>query len=265
MTAPTRAELIAHVAATRIAGDVATARASNLANIDKMLARDDDYWFGVELAHEWTAAEVLDVMARRVGIDPDPTRTTGTDRIDPERCVDALDEAAELIARTARDRGRVLLATGHPTGLLETYMTLARALAAAGCEIVTPLAERQVTVPPGLSRRIRYLGGVATIGTGGDLLHTHAPEPMLAILEAQPRPADLVVADHGWAGAAGARGLEVVGFADTNDPALFVAAEQKDVAVVVPLDDNVAPVHYEPLAAYLTRGWGEMSAPPDLG
>ena len=58
--------------------------------------------------------------------------------------------------------------------------------------------------PASVRRRIRYVGGVATIGTGGDLLHTHAPEPMQALLDAADEPApDLVVADHGWAGAAG--------------------------------------------------------------
>ena len=97
---------------------------------------------------------------------------------------------------------------------------------------------------------------MATTGTGGDLLHTHSPEPMQALLAAAgDRPlADLVVADHGWAGAAGQAGLPVVGFADTNDPALFLAAAEGGVDVVVPLDDNVAPADYAPVAAYLLRG-----------
>jgi hypothetical protein len=42
-----------------------------------------------------------------------------------------------------------------------------------------------------------------------------------------------------------------VGFADSNDPALFVGEAEGDVAVCVPLDDNVAPTLYAPMTAYL--------------
>jgi hypothetical protein len=59
------------------------------------------------------------------------------------------------------------------------------------------------------------------------------------------------MADHGFAGAAGRAGIPVVGFADSNDPALFVGEAEGDVAVCVPLDDNVLPQLYEPMTAYL--------------
>jgi hypothetical protein len=71
-------------------------------------------------------------------------------------------------------------------------------------------------------------------------------------LRVGPRP-DLVIADHGWAGTAGQAGITTIGLADTNDPAMFVGAEEGKVAVAVPLDDNVPPVAYEPLAAYVLR------------
>ena len=250
-----RDELRAHLVRHRIAGEVATPRASNVGNVHKMLARDPDYWFGVELDHDWTYEDVVAAVAERAGIDADHTRESGADVIDPDRCLDALDAAAARIAEVAAAQGPVLLATGHPTGLLECYMSVATALSAAGCPVLTPAAESWVGVQ-GTQRRIRYVGGVATIGTGGDLLHTHAPEPMMRILgelaRTDERPA-LVVADHGWAGAAGQAGLPTVGFADTNDPALFVAAAQGRLDVVVPLDDNVAPAAYVPLTAYLLR------------
>ena len=256
MTAPSRGELREHLVRHRIAGDVGTPRASNVGNVRKMLDRDPDYWFGVELDHPWTYEDVVSTMAERVGIDDDHARESGPDVIDPDLCLDALDEMADRIARVAAERGPVLLATGHPTGLLELYMTVATVLSAAGCAVLTPAAESWVGVQ-GAQRRIRYVGGVATIGTGGDLLHTHASEPMARILRELSGTADrpaLVIADHGWAGAAGQAGLPTVGFADTNDPALFVAAAEGKVEVVVPLDDNVAPASYVPLTAYLLRG-----------
>ena len=243
-----RPELIRHLVASRVAGDVATSRESNVGNIDKMLRRDWDYHFGLELDRPWTADEVLAVMAKRVGIDPDPARRTGADRIDPDLTVDALEAAADLLARAAADQAPVFVATGHPTGVLSLHLAVAAALAAAGC--------RLLGVPDGLPiagrGRLRSLGGVAMLSNGADFLHTHAAEPMQQLLAAwgADRPA-LVLADHGWAGAAGQAGLTVVGLADSNDPALFVGAEEGKVAVAVPLDDNVAPDLYGPLAAAL--------------
>ncbi len=62
---------------------------------------------------------------------------------------------------------------------------------------------------------------------------------------------DLAIADHGWAGAAGQAGIDTVGFADCNDPALFAGAAEGKIDVVVPLDDGVSPHHYAPLTAYI--------------
>jgi hypothetical protein len=77
---------------------------------------------------------------------------------------------------------------------------------------------------------------------------------MLAALERDGESApDLVVADHGYAGAAGAAGIPSVGFADCNDPALFVGEAEGSIEVTVPLDDNVAPHLYAPLSAYLVE------------
>jgi Phosphatase len=247
-----RAELTEHLVAHRIAGDVATSRASNLANIEKMLARAPEYWFGLELSRQWSFEDVLKVLVARVGIDPDPSRTTGADRIDPELVVDALDAAGESLARVIRARGRVVLGTGHPTGLLTLHLPLARRLVAAGCEVLT-VADGDWVEVLGDRRRIRYVEGVATVGTGGDLMHTHSPEPMQHVLAMLQAPPDLVIADHGWAGAAAEAGIPTIGFADTNDPALFVGAEEGKVAVAVPLDDNVLPSAYGPVATYLLR------------
>ena len=86
----------------------------------------------------------------------------------------------------------------------------------------------------------------------GAFVHTHdaAPmEQMLAELGAA-RP-DLVIADHGWAGAAGEAGVPTVAFADSNDPALFVGEAEGKIDVVVPLDDNVLPRYYTPLTERL--------------
>ena len=72
------------------------------------------------------------------------------------------------------------------------------------------------------------------VSTRGELNHTHSPRPMEAMLAdlaaTGAEPPDLVVADHGWAGAAGQAGITSVGFADSNDPALFVGEHEGKVA-----------------------------------
>ena len=252
MNVPTRDELVRHLVETRIAGDVATSRTSNVANISKMLDRRWDYWFGLELDREWTVPEVLEVLARRVGMDPDAGRSHGADRIDPHLVVEAVDVAAELLADAVERGARVVVATGHPTGVLSLHLEVVARLRAAGCEVLTPAADARVSADHlATGARIRYLGGVAMLSNGADLLHTHAPEPMQTVLAAA-RP-DLVLADHGWAGAAAQAGIPTIGLADTNDPAMFIGAEEGKVACAVPLDDNVPPDAYLPLAAYLLR------------
>ena len=248
-----RAELIRHLEQTRIAGDVNTPRESNIANITKMLDRQWDYHFGLTFDRDWAPADVLKVLADRVGMDPDIQRVDGADRIDPERTLETLDAAATLLADAAAGGARVVVATGHPTGVLSLHLLAAERLAAAGAEVLTP-ADGCVVHAEHLHPRahIRYLGRVAMLSNGADFLHTHAAEPMQALLGDGPRP-DLVLADHGWAGAAAEAGIPTIGLADTNDPAMFVGAEEGKVAVAVPLDDNVAPSRYIPLADHLLR------------
>lgn len=253
---PSRAELRDHLVASRIAGDVATPRESNVRNAGLMCDRAPDYHFGLELDRAWTRDEVVALMAERVGINADPAYTAGADTIDPDLTIDRLDAMRERLARAARDRQRVLLATGHPTGLLGVHAHVAQALGAAGCDVV--LAGDGVrTSVQGRPVEVRHVLGVAVVRNGGELLHTHAPDPMRAVLaSANGNRPDLVVADHGWAGAAGQAGIDTMGFADSNDPALFVGEAEGKVAVVVPLDDNVLPSLYAPLTAWLLRGIG---------
>jgi hypothetical protein len=260
---PTRAQLRAHLVDTRIAGDVATSREENLRKYAMFASRVPDAMFGLRPGGEWGFAEVLDLMAARVGVSPDPTYQRGPDRIDPDRTIDGLDRLAAHVATAARPGARVLVATGHPAGLLPVHLALAGGLRAAGARLLTPAAgfgyrtgsgSRQVT------RHIRYVHDVAVVSTRGELNHTHSPLPMEAMLtalsDAAQHPPDLVLADHGWAGAAGQAGVASVGFADSNDPALFVGEAEGAVAVSVPLDDNVEPHLYGPLTAYLLDAAG---------
>jgi len=256
---PTRAALRGHLVRSRIAGDVATTRQNNLENFGRMAAREPNYLFGLEPVGRWSFDDVLAVMAQRCGVSPDPEHRSGQDTIDPDLTLNRLDAMAERIALAASRRERVLVATGHPHGLRSVHDAMAAVLRDAGCSSLAPAAgwRHPAGTPYGSDDHvIKYIdSGVAVMSSKLALHHTHSPEPMRAILAAlaaagEPPP-DLVVADHGWAGAAGQAGVDAVGFADCNDPALFVGEAEGTVAVCVPLDDNVAPHLYEPMIAYL--------------
>jgi hypothetical protein len=262
-TAPTRDQLQAYLVRSRIAGDVATPRENNLEKYAMLAARVPAAMFGLEPRGRWSEADVLELMAAVVGVSPDPAYGHGPDRIDPELTVDALDRMAAQLKSAAREGARVVVATGHPAGLLPVHRAVAAALEGAGAEVLSPAAgHRYVSTTRGrrVTRELRYLDGVAVVSTRGDLSHTHSPRPMRAILHALDSagedPPDLVVGDHGWAGAAGQAGVTSVGFADCNDPALFVGEAEGAVAVAVPLDDNVAPHLYRPMTEYLLAAAG---------
>ncbi|MBA2561188.1 MAG: phosphatase [Propionibacteriales bacterium] len=262
MTTPCRTllreELRTHLVVSRIAGDVATSRENNLANFTRMSRRDPMYLFGLRPSGVWTPADVLALMAERCGVSPDPGHTHGQDTIDPDRTIERLEAMADRLRQAAQRCERVFVATGHPVGLRPTHTAVAVALAEAGCTVLTPASGWRLPDDTSLAAagEIGYLDNVgALIGPGGVPRHTHSPRLMQAVLahlqaEGEPPP-DLVVADHGWAGAAGQAGVDAVGFADCNDPALFVGEAEGRVLVSVPLDDNVDPTLYAPVTRFL--------------
>jgi len=261
-TAPTDAQLRAHLLAARIAGDVATPREENLRNFGRMVEGRSLYDFGLVPLHDWSVPEVLAVMAELCGVSADPAHVEGQDTIDVDLTIGALRRWRDRLAEAARRRERVVVATGHPTGILVVHLEVVRALRTAGCEVLVPDLSgwrwpwpETTSWTAGRPRNVRFVNGVAVLASGGELLHTHAPEPMRALLAALDTPPDLVVADHGWAGTAAEAGIDTLGMADCNDPALFVAEAEGKPLVTVPLDDNVRPELYDPLTAWLLAGW----------
>lgn len=255
---PSRAELHRHLVASGIAGEVATPRDNNLQHYELLADRARHYLFGMEFGGTWTASDVLALMVKKAGVDPDANHVTGVDTIDPDRTISALETMAGRLRKAAVAGEDVLLATGHPAALLPVYIELARALDERGCAVRRPAAGWSYVTDTQYGRQeraIRYICGVAALSSGGALHHTHSPRPMREMLryveqfgETMP---GLVIGDHGWAGAAGQAGLDVVGFADSNDPALFIGEAEGKIRAAVPLDDNVDPGHYAPLTAYL--------------
>ncbi|MET9671119.1 phosphatase [Streptomyces sp. NPDC006475] len=257
--------LRAHLLAARLAGAVATSREASLRSYRLFAARDPRATLGLLPERDWSERELIALMADRCGVSDDPACVDGPDVIDPERTLTALAAFAERLGAVAARGGAVLLGTGHPHRLLGFYAGLADALSAAGCVVLTPAQGRCVDITTRFGVRthnLEYVRGVAMVreadvrGAGSETgAHTHSPLPVRVALEGVaegrgPLP-DLVVGDHGWVCGAGQLGIDAIGLADTDDPALFVGEAEGQVSVVVPLDDAVRSDYYLPLTRYV--------------
>jgi hypothetical protein len=207
---------------------------NNLYKIGLLLEHDGANTFGMEdLLTDVGFEEAYEAVAHQIGNPPDKEENPGRGCIDPARTAASLVEAGERIEGVARASGRFVFATGHPGALVLYYLGLARWTEELGGEVVT--AETRGRYQRGVS--LDWAGPVGTLGDGASLFHTHDPEPMRDVL-GQAGRVDLVVADHGFAGAAISAGVPTVVVMDTNDPAFAVVAARGADVTVVPMDDN---------------------------
>jgi Phosphatase len=207
---------------------------NNLYKIGLLLEGDDDHTFGMEeLLEDLGFEEAYDAVARQTGHPPDKEETSGRGCIHPARTAAGLVEAGERIRTVAETGGRFVFTTGHPGALLSYYLDVARWVEELDGEI---LAARPRERYKGNSF-LDWVGPVGTLGDGASLLHTHGADPMRDLLR-ELDAVDLVVADHGFAGAAIAAGIPTVAVMDTNDPALAVVDLRGADLTVVPMDDN---------------------------
>ncbi|MEU8841342.1 phosphatase [Streptomyces roseus] len=259
------AALRAHLLAARLAGPVATSREESLRSYRLFAARDPRVLLGLDPEWGWGEGDLLRLMAVKCGVSADPAHVNGPDAIDPELTLAGLEAFAERLREAAGARSPVLFGTGHPHRLLGFYASLARALSAVGCVVLTPAQGVSVDMATrfGVRRHsIDYVRGVALVREPGARpagsatgVHTHSPLPVRialgALAEAGGPLPELVVGDHGWVCGAGQLGVEAIGLADTDDPALFVGEAEGRVAVAVPLDDAVHADYYRPLIRYV--------------
>jgi histidinol phosphate phosphatase hisN-like protein len=237
-------ELVDAMLEARCAGPACSHDRPNvLWKIGKLVDGEPDSQFGLSGLTAFTGEDVLEMVAAEAGFEPEPTRRDGEVPIDPWRVLAACDLAGRRLALAAKRRERVVLATGHPAGLILLYLAVGRLLQENGAELLR-LAGGFNWRETGRHREIRYLHGVAVLTDRAGTLHTHGAGPMQVMLE-EGRP-DLVFADHGFAGAAIEAGIDTISIADVNDPALVVAKHQGRSEVVIVMDDNVQPEGYWP-------------------
>jgi hypothetical protein len=258
---PSRDELRDHLVATRIAGSVQTQVSDVLRKAQYVADGDPDHSFGLSGLDRYSFEDVYGQITAQFGWTHQPERDApdGPTWIDPELVLAELDRAAERITIAGREGQRVLLASGHPTGIMSLWQQVGLVLALAGAKPLR-IADGQRVIPPGHDfdtpyRRVRYILNVAVLSSSANLYHTHSSKPMELVLDQDGEDIDLVLADHGWAGAAIERGYETISIADINDPALPMAKFAGRTSVVIGMDDNVElPSSYDAVAEYLVAG-----------
>jgi len=221
-------------------------RRGTIEKIDKVMAADPDATFGLSGLEVYSAQEVLSFMSELTGCPGDVSNLECDDWIDPARTVAGIVAAAERLRDAARRGATLLVVTGHPTGMLEHHIRVVDHYVAAGGKVLRPREDEHF--PLGRKQRafeVRYTGGVGCLADWGQLLHTHESAGMEALLQAEPWP-DLVLGDHGFAGAAIERGIPTIAVMDINDHALAVAHGQGRAVTIIPMDDNRLPHLYEP-------------------
>ncbi len=242
-----------------IAGVNSHDRPNVLWKITRLAEDDPTARFGLTRVDEPSPEEVLRLVADASGISADPDERHGLVIVDPDKVIEAATVAADRLAHAARAGVRVLLATGHPSGLLQLYQEIGRLLERGGAKLLRPLEGFTWEDEDGGRRRrrqIRYFRGVGVLTDRASSLHTHSPDPMERMLEeADP---DVVLADHGFAGAAIEAGIDTVSVADVNDPALVVARAQGRAGPVIVMDDNVQPETYWPVFQVIASRFGDV-------
>ena len=256
----TEHELLAHLVASRLAGRVATLSSNSLRNADRLVEGDPDCTMGLS---DWRDAGYDEVLAavHAVGgreLDPEAAHHPGGGYIEPDATLEGIMRHQRVLAEfVAAGGGRVVVATGHPSRLRH-YAAVAGALESAGCHMVRPLEGVQdgLTTPEGRPCSIGYVEGVAVLAYDGREHHTHRSLYMEAMLDAVGGRdgVDLVVADHGYAGAAIEAGIDTLSIADINDPALPLAQARGRTAGVLLIDDGLDASLFVPVTEAVLAG-----------
>jgi hypothetical protein len=215
-------------------------------NILMLIEQDPDKQFGLTgLPGGMDLDQILELVERGAGAPIDHEARFGPVHIEAAPIVESCKRLGTRLAKACAQGETVVLATGHPVGLALFYQALDLLLSQRGARVITPsrgATWRERRLPHDWF--LDYMGGVAVLTDGSEPRHTHKPDAMRLILS-QERP-DLVVADHGYAGAAIEAGIETLSIADVNDTALLVAKAQGRTEVVVVMDDHVDPAAYWP-------------------
>jgi hypothetical protein len=206
--------------------------------IAKLIEGEAYYTGGVKIVQDaikkgWAEAEISAIVAAALGNSPRRWRQRGPAYIDPDKTMRGLERMLAALDRTLARRQKIILATAHPGSLLSFYIGIARYVQARGGKLFA-LGKPVVYWP---HRWVDAVDGVLVASDCGNLIHTHDTLPMEAVLRQAGR-IGLVIADHGFAGAAINAGITTVALCDVDDPSFPLAEHLRADVIPVPSNDN---------------------------
>ncbi len=220
--------------------------------IRMLVGGDSSAGFGLSSLLPATVEEVVRGLNELSGWDfGDGEGGKGKSYVSPHTTVAQVERAAERMRLACERKERVFFGTGHPTGPLEMYGRLAAQLRARGVSLQRVREGESFDGYIG-GGRVQYCGDVAVVSMSGDLVHTHSAKPMEFLLKGG-LDCDLVIGDHGFCGAALARGIDAIAVVDTNDPALVLAHIRRLPVWPILCDDNRPSVCYHALTEFIVE------------
>ncbi|HWR29556.1 MAG TPA: phosphatase [Negativicutes bacterium] len=205
--------------------------------------------FGLPGLEALSEEAVLKEMASLNGCSANLLERDGDGYMDPRLTLAGMKRAAGKIRQVCARQGRILFGTGHPGAMLGFYFELLKLVRELGGVVVCPgsgLEVKRFRCPDcGLHdvvEQVDYVGDVATVTNGEGILHRHDEKPCELIIDAAKKAAEsleLVIGDHGFAGAALVAGLSVIAIMDTNDPAIAASRLVGFDPIIIPMDDNL--------------------------
>ncbi len=213
---------------------------TNLESLKRLQKSDPYVTFGIKAVetaakkHAFTIPKLIEIVSASLGISADRFKQDGPGFIDTSLTGERLSQMMSIIEDTIAHGGKIVLATAHPGSMLAYYLRLAQLIVSRGGELATTSAP--VMIAP--YRWIDSIDGVHVLTDEGGLLHTHDSAGFEHFLSELPSVPALVVADHGYAGAAINRGIKTVAIHDVDDPGIPVAAYLGCDILAIPMNDN---------------------------
>jgi hypothetical protein len=208
--------------------------------ISRMLAGDPYFALGVTSIAKAAGKRLDENIARTwvaesLGISLKRFQKAGPSYIDPNLTINRLEAMMDEIDSAILQDKRILLATGHPGSMLQFYLRLEHYIRDRQERPILQRIDKTWKVAE--SMWVDCVESVALVSDLGSLVHTHDTAPMEAILH-RLKSVDLVIADHGFAGAAINLDIRTVGLHDVDDPAIPVAERLGLNVLAVPINDN---------------------------
>ena len=124
----------------------------------------------------------MGLIDRSINFEAEADSWEGPTVVDPETILESLEAMGDRLALAAERGEEVLIATGHPVGMVLAVHGDRPRAGARGAKLLRPI-EGVRWRELGRTRAIRYLHGVGVLTDRASSYHTHSPDPMRRMLE----------------------------------------------------------------------------------